>query len=107
MAGGGGGDSGQAANSGGGGIMGYLGGLWGAADPGALAGGGVAVPAPNAPAKAWAERLSAGATTAVASQYPGYGTLWTYDGGLAITRTGQLALGGVAVVVGLLMFGGR
>lgn len=103
MAGGGGADSGQAANpvaAAAGGwsiwdIVPDLGGIDGKPD------------LPNVPAAAWTERLETGAKNAVLGQYPGYGSLWTYDGGVQVTRAGQVALGGLAVVFGLLMFGGR
>lgn len=111
MSGGGGADSGQAANRPRGffaGVADGLGALWGAADPGALAGGGVANGQDtNAAAESWTERLKGGATDAVLGQYPGYGSLWTYDGGVNVTRMGQITLGGLAVAFGLLMFGGR
>ncbi len=117
MKGGGGADSGMAAEGQGGGwslpslgeMASNLSDFWGDADPSTLGGGGVMQGAPltgsEGPA-AWAEGLRKGATDAVLSQYPGYGILWTYDGGIKVKLAGWLAIGGLGLAA-FVIIGGR
>lgn len=117
MSGGGGADMGQAANRAGqgggwslpslGDMANSLGDLWGDADAGALAGGGVAeITDPEGPAD-WATKFRKGATDAVLSQYPGYGTIWTYDGAPRLTVAGWLVAGGLGLLISGMIWGGR
>ena len=95
MSGGGAADSGQAAASadgGGWGVGSLLSGL------GTMVGIGPSIAAlEGAPAPLGRDPLGAlkqSATNAVLGQYPGYGSLWTYDSsGLHVTQTGWVAIG--------------
>lgn len=111
MAGGGGADSGQGANP-----KGWfesasdsLGGLLRGADPSTVAGGGVVsglggMAEIGGRAAAHVEKM---VTDGVLSQYPGYGTLWTYDAatGAHVQAKGWIALGALTVAVYLLFKG--
>lgn len=120
--GGGGADAGQAANreDDGPGLFGSLydglAGVWGDAAPGQLAGGGVAGPIldHNEPViesgqveGAWLDRFANGAKDAVLRQYPGYGTLWDYDGAVKVKPAGWMVLAGLAMGAYLMFSGGN
>lgn len=107
MSGGGGADSGQAANRGGGWLSAILpdgwSPPWASGDAGALASGGVAPVQGTAPIaggdSSWVDRL--------AGDLPGYGSLWSIEGGaVQVTSSGKLVLIGAGLVVAFLVFGG-
>lgn len=115
MSGGGGADSGQAANRGGGWLSAIVpdgwSAPWASGDAGALASGGVAPVQGTAPiaggVSRWVERLADSAADSVAGDLPGYGSLWSIEGGaVQVTSSGKLVLIGAGLVVAFLVFGG-